>query len=198
MKTKTRNAVYVAAFVITILVSLVYKLFLNGRFDAVLVKSSEETSLSSGEMPVSEGPSEISVYICGHVNCPGVYKTYAGSILNDVVEQAGGLSEDAASESIDLVYVLEDNISIYIPSRDETQQGDIGVQVIGDPVSDGKVNINTADKEELMSLPGIGEATASAIVEYRQDNSFSSAEDIMNVSGIGEAKYETIKDLICV
>ncbi len=198
MKTKTRNAVYVAAFVITLLISLVYKLFLNGRFDALLEKSPESTEVSSGVTELSEGPSEISVYICGHVNEPGVYKTEKGSILNDVVELAGGLSEDAASESIDLVYVLTENISIYIPSRDEAVQGDFSIGAISDSVSDGKVNINTADKEELMSLPGIGEATASAIIDYREDNSFSSTEDIMNVSGIGESKYNNIKDLICV
>ena len=64
MKTKTRNAVYVAAFVITLLISLVYKLFLNGRFDALLEKSPESTEVSSGVTELSEGSSEISVYIC--------------------------------------------------------------------------------------------------------------------------------------
>ena len=198
MKTKTRNVVYVAAFVITLVISLVYKLFLNGRFDALIDKPSDQTDIYSSESIIYEEPSEISVYICGHVNDPGVYKTQKGSILNDVVELAGGLSEDAAWESIDLVYVLTDNISIYIPSEEESLPGEFSVQIIGDPEEEGKVNINTADKEELMSLPGIGEATASAIINYREDNTFGSVEDIMNVSGIGESKFNNIKDLICV
>ncbi|MBO4242075.1 MAG: helix-hairpin-helix domain-containing protein [Clostridiales bacterium] len=198
MKTKTRNVVYVAAFVITLVISLVYKLFLNGRFDALTDKPSDQTDIYSSESIICEEPSEISVYICGHVNDPGVYKTQKGSILNDVVELAGGLSEDAAWESIDLVYVLTDNISIYIPSEEEALPGEFSVQIIGDPEEEGKVNINTADKEELMSLPGIGEATASAIINYREDNTFGSVEDIMNVSGIGESKFNNIKDLICV
>ncbi|MBR6483546.1 MAG: helix-hairpin-helix domain-containing protein [Clostridiales bacterium] len=198
MKTKTRNVVYVAAFVITLVISLVYKLFLNGRFDALIDKPSDQTDIYSSESIIYEEPSEISVYICGHVNDPGVYKTQKGSILNDVVELAGGLSEDAAWESIDLVYVLTDNISIYIPSEEEALPGEFSVQIIGDPEEEGKVNINTADKEELMSLPGIGEATASAIINYREDNTFGSVEDIMNVSGIGESKFNNIKDLICV
>ena len=64
--------------------------------------------------------------------------------------------------------------------------------------SSGKININSCSKEELMSLPGIGEVTATRILEYRKSYKFKSIEDIMNVSGIGEKKFEAIKDLITV
>ena len=139
-----------------------------------------------------------------------------GSILNDAVILAGGLTEDAPSERINLVYELNENISVYIPTREELESGSYDDPLIirtsdsdyiwGDegPAQEdqqeqpGLININTASKEQLMTLPGIGESTADAIIAYREETPFTSTEDIMNVSGIGESKYNRIKDLICV
>ncbi len=221
----SKNLIYVVAFVLITLVSLFYKLFLSGTFDGFLdlkdeddpvIIRAEETETSSvvsyadPTTQTSETYNTVSVYICGEVNNPGVYEICSGSIINDVVLLAGGFTEEAQTERINLVYIIESNISIYIPGEDEEyEQSEIvradgqtiwgeGSAVTGTVTSTGVVNINTATRDQLMTLPGIGEATADAIIEYRQTNPFERIEDIMNVSGIGEAKFNNIRDLICV
>ena len=222
----SQNLVYVIAFVLITVISLFYKLFLTGTFDGILSNGNEDdpvivrsqetetseaysTALSAESDTVSETSSFVSVYICGEVNEPGVYEVPAGSIVNDVLIQAGGFTSEAATDRINLVYIIESNVSIYIPSVDEDySQGEIirpdGQTIWGESsseassVSTGLVNINTASREQLMTLPGIGEVTADAIIEYRQANSFERIEDIMNVTGIGEAKFNSIRELICV
>ena len=136
-------------------------------------------------------------------------------ILNKIIEAAGGFTEEASENNVNLVYQIESNMSIYIPSEDEITQGftggDIirqeGVYVWGaqsgasggtDQSATLMVNINTATEEELKSLPGIGDVTAKAIVNYRKDTPFKTIDDIKNVTGIGDSKFKQIKDYICV
>lgn len=220
----SKNLIYVVAFILITLISLGYKLVLSGTFDGLLSSKSEEgpvTIRSEETVPagssVTEEPAEtscsqspVSVYICGEVNEPGVYEIEQGSIINDVVVLAGGFTDRAAEERINLVYVIDSNLSIYIPGEDEDYESnniirDDGQTVWGADVNynpgsedNSLININTASADQLMTLPGIGEVTANAIVEYRQTNTFTRIEDIMNVSGIGEAKFNSIRDLICV
>lgn len=160
-------------------------------------ESSEETSenVSSSEM--------VCVHVCGAVNNSGVYYLEAGSRVHEAVEMAGGLSEDAAEEYINLAAVLTDGEQIYIPTCEEAQEQDFEIasssQSDSSSSDDGLVNINTATSEELETLPGIGQTKAAAIISYRENNGdFSSIEDITNVSGIGESTYENIKDYITV
>ncbi|HAW15797.1 MAG TPA: competence protein ComEA [Clostridiales bacterium] len=205
MKTKTRNVIYTAAFVIVVVIGLIYKLFLSGRTDGIYF-SSNESDASDASLFVTESESRplmISVYICGAVEEPGVYEVPGGSILNDVVVMSGGLTEEAARENIDLVKILNENVSVYIPTEDEIDEGyssaiTIGAVTVVQESSSGLININSGSLQELMTLPGIGEATAEAIISYREQTPFEKTEDIMNVSGIGESKYGKIKDLICV
>ena len=214
-----KTIVYPAAFLLLLAVSLVYKYILNNQSSGMVIRkeetaATEETHESMKESEPEE-PKTCQIYICGAVNEPGVFEMECGSILNDAVLLAGGLREDAPAERINLVYELNENISIYIPTRDELADG-----YSGDPLiirttdneytwgtgteeqtyeeSSGLININTASKDQLMTLPGIGEATADAIIAYREETPFTSPQDIMNVSGIGESKYNRIKDLICV
>ncbi|SMC35177.1 competence protein ComEA [Oscillospiraceae bacterium] len=213
-----KTVVYPVAFMLLVAVSIVYKCILNRQSSGMVIKSSgtvasEETVLID-ETTVTEDRT-CQVYICGAVNSPGVFTMPCGSILNDAVLLAGGLTEDAPAERINLVYELDANISVYIPTRDELQNGYSGDPLIirtndsgyiwGTPTTEqtyeevsGLININTASREELMTLPGIGESTADAIIAYREETPFTSTQDIMNVSGIGESKYNRIKDLICV
>ena len=222
-----KNLIYVVAFILITLISLGYKLFLSGTTDGLLSSKNEEDPVTirseetvtseasleeaSSEVETSCAPHYVSVYICGEVNNPGVYEIASGSIINDVVLMAGGLTDNAASERINLVYIIESNISIYIPgegenygsneiirAEDQTMWGEYAVSVDGSSGTNALININTASADELMSLPGIGEVTASAIIEYRNTASFTRIEDIMNVQGIGEAKFNGIRDLICV
>ena len=154
-----------------------------------LTKESESATVTLEEY--------IDVFISGCVNNPDVYTLKKGSIIKDAVEMAGGFSENACRDYVNLAKKLESGEHIIIPSQDEA--GSLkSVQVEDAPSSSSLVNINKASKEELMSLPGIGERKAEAIIKYRDSKSFSNIEDIMNISGIKEAAFNKIKDKICI
>ena len=161
--------------------------------EEVVTKSLTKESISEA-VTVGE---YIDVFISGCVNNPDVYTLKKGSIIKDAVEMAGGFSENACRDYVNLAKKLEPGEHIIIPSQDEA--GSLNpVQVEDAPSSSSLVNINKASKEELMSLPGIGERKAEAIIKYRNSKSFSNIEDIMNISGIKEAAFSKIKDKICI
>ncbi len=157
-------------------------------------------------------PETIAVYLCGEVVNPGVYLLDAGSRLYQAVELAGGLTDQARAEAVNLARVLTDSEQIYIPNVSEAVSQTEGSQANGlsgtasaetlvrnEVVSDFPVNINQATVSDLVKLPGIGQVKAEAIVTYREANgSFSSIEEIKNVPGIKEAAFEKIKGLITV
>ncbi|MBQ4284308.1 MAG: helix-hairpin-helix domain-containing protein [Lachnospira sp.] len=133
----------------------------------------------------------IYVYICGAVVNPGVYTCQEGMRLYELIDKAGGFLEDADRNYLNLVEIVEDGRRVYVPSKSE--------MIAQGTYSGQRININTADKVTLMTLPGIGEARAEDIVAYRQTHgNFSKVEDIMKVNGIKEAAYEKIKDYIMV
>jgi competence protein ComEA len=151
-----------------------------------------------------EEEASIFVDVRGEVQTPGVYELPAGSRVFQAVEAAGGVTEDAACEAVNQAKLLGDEEQIYIPSREELEQGS-SVIVAAAGVSqasqemESKININTADAAALMTLTGIGETRAAAILAYREEHgSFSSIEEIMNVQGIKEATFAKIKDEIVV
>lgn len=162
------------------------------------------------EPSVIEDIGVIVIHVSGSVKTEGIVKLEEGSRIIDAIEASGGLLEDADLTNVNLAYVLEDGQKLYIPSiNDETIENSIstgngdniisGSSSSSSSSSGGKVNINTATQQELQTLPGIGAATALKIIEYRESNGkFSSVEDIKNVNGIGDAKYEGIKDYICI
>ena len=151
---------------------------------------------------------DIYVYVCGQVLSPGVYRLKGGSRVYEAVEAAGGLTGDAAPESVDMAAVLQDARTVYIPSGEEAaagmtavRNGMIGAGSTGAAGSgqDSRVDINTADASELASLPGIGERRAAAVIEYREKNGrFTDIRQLMQISGIGEAVYAGLKDLVRV
>ena len=160
-----------------------------------------------------EKTKDVTVYITGAVNTPGVYILPEGSRIADVIDKAGGLTDDADAGAVNLVYVIEDGMHIILPRKNEEEKEYIttesGLDVNNDTkksdnggnkqMSSAKININTATKEQLETLTGIGPSTADKIIEYRKENgNFKNAEDIKNVNGIGESKYSKIKDKICV
>jgi len=181
-----------------------------------------ETSVSS-ETPAVELPASseetptVQVYICGAVVSPGVYELPQGVILNDVITCAGGFTPEADITKVNLVYEIESNISVFIPDTcqtDQTVSQDVfaaqdelirdddeyvwGEGITVQPEGYTLVNINTADKDTLMTLPGIGEVSAQSIIDYREQSPFGTIEEIKNVSGIGDAKFEKIKPYITV
>ncbi len=151
---------------------------------------------------------EIMVYVTGAVKTPGVYTMQEGQRLKDAIDKAGGFLSDADLLSVNLAKRLSDEDAFYIPKVGEAEAGDTK-QISGSSGNelfsrspfgdDGKVNINTADINELDSLPGIGPATAQKIIDYRTEHGqFKSIDEIKNVSGIGEKKFENMKDKIKV
>lgn len=143
----------------------------------------------------TEASGLIYVYICGEVMEPGVYEMKGGSRLYELVEAAGGFTDRAATESLNLAEELSDTQMITVWSIDDMITADFPQSFY----DDGLVNINTADVEELTSLPGIGDVRAQDIVSFREENGrFSAPEDIMRVPGIKESIYDKIKDLIKV
>ncbi|MBR6404132.1 MAG: helix-hairpin-helix domain-containing protein [Eubacterium sp.] len=142
----------------------------------------------------------IYVYVCGAVVNEGVYEMKSGSRKADALDAAGGYSENAAHGMVNLAAEVSDGERIYIPTSEEAEsnQYDNMMNPV-DNMSSGEIDINTASKEELMSLSGIGESKALDIISYRESHGgFSDITDIKNVSGIGDATYEKIKEQITV
>ena len=148
--------------------------------------------------PVTESPTEpikIYVHICGEVNNPGVYELAEGSRIFEAVEAAGGFTEEAAQASLNLAQVISDEEQIVILTQDEAAEKARQER----EQAAGIVNLNTASKEQLMTLTGIGESRAEDILRYRQESGgFQAIEEIMNVPGIKESAYLKIKDSITV
>ena len=151
------------------------------------------------------------IHISGEVKNPGIVTLEIGSRIMDAIKKAGGTTKEADLTQVNLAYELQDGQKVYIPNKKEkvteyiTESSGNNVIVDGKNISnnnegnDSKVNINTANLNELDSLPGIGPALAQRIIDYREQNgNFQSIEDLQNVKGIGDSKFSDIKDNIIV
>lgn len=174
-------------------------------------KENEENE--ENEIERVESSKKIVIYIAGAVKNEGIYELDENSRISDCIENAGGLVEGANIKNINLAYVVEDGMKIYIPNyseeneiKDETnlyvsKENESTTVSASDNTNKlkSKININTANQTELETLPGIGASTAKKIIEYRKEKGkFSSIQDIKKVNGIGESKYSKIKDYITV
>ena len=135
------------------------------------------------------------VYVSGAVRQPDVYTLAPDSIVKDAIEAAGGSTDGADLDRINLASSVADGQHVYVLTRGEENSP---VQPPSNqPASGGQVNINTADSPALESLPGIGPALAQRVIDYRQEHGpFAQIEDVMDVSGIGPATFEKMQDLI--
>lgn len=145
----------------------------------------------------------VTIYVSGEVNNPGIVTVENDKRLYDAVEKLGGVTQNADLNRINLAIKLNDEEHYIIPKigEDNIISQDISVNNIDTIKNEqtSKININTATIEELDNLPGVGEATANKILNYREENGmFKSIEEIKNVNGIGEKKYVDIKDKICI
>jgi competence protein ComEA len=146
------------------------------------------------------------VHISGAVNQPGVYTFPTNSRVQDSIDAAGGFTEDASVNSINLAAPLQDGIQIWVPSLLQFQDPGIGSDSQNDLEGERSprviavlININKATQEELESLPEIGPVIAGDIIAFRQtEGLFISIEEISKVPGIGPATYDEIKGLITV
>ena len=136
----------------------------------------------------------IFIHIDGEVENPGMYEMKRSHRVNDAINAANGLTKEASIKNINLAQKLVDEMKIYIP-RENSDIVDNSNK--GNP-ENNLININIASKEELKSLPGIGETKAEAIIKYRESSGFNKLEDLMNVSGIGEKTFESLKEFISI
>lgn len=185
----------------------------NGN-DEIIINNNQEIEETQQHIPEIQPIIEkkyIKVHIVGEVKNPGVYEIEKGSIINDIVLKAGGVTEKADVENINMAYEIFENVMINIFPYDapNTKKSSSGVEVISssngaviggtENESNSIIDLNRASIDDLIKLPGIGEATAKKIVEYRNEKSeFNKIEDIMNIQGIGENKFEMLKEFIKV
>ena len=171
--------------------------------------SKAASSSASTEAAVSDEAEKepVFVHVSGEVNNPGLVELEAGSRVADAVNAAGGFTQEAEMSSVNLARILSDGEQVVIMRHVDQAElqatagqasGQVAVGPSGGSVS-GLVNINTASESELVSLPGVGQATASKIIADRQANgAFKTIEDLKRVSGIGDKKFESLSALICV
>lgn len=152
---------------------------------------------------------EVTVYVTGAVQKPGLVTVPEGTRIAAAVEACGGMLPTAAKESINLAQVLKDGQQITVPERQQLPAQAVSgaasaaaqakAAAAGGAVSSGLVNINTADEKLLDTLPGIGPAMAKRIIEYRETQGpFTAIEELKRVKGIGEAKFAKLKDKVCI
>ena len=180
--------------------------------DFILENPKEHTDnekQTEGNKDIKEGKSDsekekstenIFVYVCGAVQKPGVYELLQGQRICDAIAAAGGLSEQAAGDSLNQAEVLSDGQMLRVLTTEEAAAATVQPgQETAESSWDGRVDINTADASALMSLPGIGQSKADAIIAYRNEHgAFKAPEELMNISGIKEGVYQKIKDSIKV
>lgn len=148
---------------------------------------------------------ELIVDVKGEIKRPGVYHSNQNERVIDVIERAGGLTDNADQTQVNFAAHVQDEMVIYIPAKGEVAAGSPGNSSVsigttnGAGAQDGKININKADENELQNLPGIGPSKAASIIQYRQENGlFQNIEDLKKISGIGDKTFEKLKDSISV
>lgn len=186
-------------FIIAIITVVSYFYYNNNKKNSIDVITKESNMSEEGTENI-KNKNEISVYICGEIIKPGVYKLSEDDRLLKLIEMAGGFTQKADPQAINLSEKLKDEDFIKIPSVIINSNGEA---LVTDNTTlaqtTGKININTATREQLETLPRIGEAIAQRIIDYRESNGkFKDINEINNVSGIGDKIFEGLKDKIAV
>lgn len=213
--------------IILIVFFILYGIFYSNNNEFVVTNEINDVSIdgkwekiSSNSYAKKDG--KIVINVVGEVNNPGVVTLDEGARIIDAINAAGGKTDKADVSEINLAYVLEDGIRLYIPSFSEMKEkklenstnskdiisSDTGVSnIVMEEVNVEKkntneikkININKASKDELKQLSGVGDSVAQAIIDYRQKNGkFNTIEDIKKVPGIGESKFNNIEKMISV
>lgn len=149
----------------------------------------------AGEPPAPAEVIEVVVHAAGAVVEPGVYRVREGARVADLIDVAGGPTPEADLDRLNLAAEVRDGDRIYVPRHGEPTPGPGG----GDATADGVVDLNLATAADLESLPGIGPATARAILDWRDRHGpFTSVEQLLDVRGIGDAKLAALRDRVRV
>jgi len=139
------------------------------------------------------------VHVAGAVQAPGVYRLKPGSRVIDAVSAAGGVASDSNSDAINLAAVLADGERVYVPRVGEAAPVVVSGGSTASSAPSGPVDLNAASADDLDTLPGVGPATAAAILAYRERHGpFASVDDLAKVRGIGQAKLDALRGLVTV
>ena len=171
--------------------------------DFFINSEKENNEIEEIKEEVTNEKNMVIIHIAGAVKKEGVIEIEENSRIADAIEKAGGLTKEADLTDVNLAYSVKDGQKIYIPSVKDKEKATIVSSGMGEDEEisseEKMININTATQTQLEELSGIGPSTASSIISYRQEKGkFKSIDEIKNVSGIGEAKYNKIKENICV
>ena len=171
--------------------------FFSTSDDGITVQKAYDSSAKDSLNDESdEDDGYIYTHITGEIKKPGVYKMKAGTRMDDLVKEAGGLTDEADINQINLSEKLVDEERIIVPSKSGSSEEGMTSTAIDTKTK--KININKASLSELMTLPGVGEKTAQKFIDYREQKKFKKIEDVMNIEGIGENKFKNIKEYISV
>jgi competence protein ComEA len=148
---------------------------------------------------------KVMVDVKGEIKQPGVYQSNQTERVIDVIQRAGGLTDNADQSQVNFAANIQDEMVIYIPAKGEASTSSPATSPAPSGTANssgkntGKININKADENELQNLPGVGPAKAAAIIQYRKENGpFQTVEDIKKISGIGDKTFEKLKESISV
>ena len=188
---KTKSKIkYIIIIVLALAALIVYGVVRQANRDEVVLSESDLSSTETTETATGK----VIVHVAGAVVNPGVYTLTGDVRVIDAIEAAGGMTDEADGDALNLAAPIEDGQKITVYTTEQTAGSGTGTGS-----NTGLININTASQDELETLPGIGEVIAGNIIDYREDNgSFSSIEEIKNVNRIGDKLYEQIKDLITI
>ncbi|WP_252246604.1 helix-hairpin-helix domain-containing protein [Clostridium sp. ZBS4] len=206
MINKANKKIGIIAILVIILVVCLFTYIKSGKDklvkndNASIFVEEENQNINEDEKIEKLKEKNIVVEIKGEVKKPDVYQLNNESIVKDVIEIAGGLTEEADISNINRAQKLKNHELIYIHNKSEVKDNVSYAQnTVTTSNNSGKININCAQLEELKNLNGIGEAKAKRIIEYRENiGAFNSIEDIKNIDGIGEKSFEKLKDQIDV
>lgn len=186
------------AFIFILLLFLLFSFYkTRGKEELILIDQDILLDQSLEEEEVLE-EKMIFVHVAGNVKRPGLFQVEEESRLDQLIDLAGIEDLDLLNKYFNRAEILEDGMKIYIPFPQEIMEEEFSLSFLpSDSKQDKKININKASREDLMSLPGIGQVKAQDIVNYREKNGdFKAIDDIMRVKGIGQATFENLKDLI--
>lgn len=206
MRNFTKLEKIVILIIVVFLTSILgYKIYSNIAKDDIEIEANDlflEEELEIEEDSLQEEIStDLMIHITGQVAKPGIVTLKDGDRVIDAIEKAGGLISGADESRINLAQKLFDEDKVIIPKigddlvvEDQNQEGISQNSTSSN--NNGTVNINTASKSELETLPGIGDVTSQKIIDYRETTKFETVEDIKDVSGIGDKKFEAIQSMI--
>lgn len=205
MKDNKMNRKILFAAGTILLLGIIYTGIFTEKQTEVMVESKTTENQEVKEQKAEKTKENVVVHICGEVKNPGVYRFSETPRVIDVITKAGGFTKKADKDSINQAQPVEDGKQLVISSKSSTKKKESSkdkseiLKTDETTSKDNRIDLNTATREQLLTLPGIGEAKASQIISYREENgSFSQIEDIKKISGIKDGVFNQIRDMITV